>query len=334
MGKRVAKVDEKDKLKVLNELVPWENVFRERARQAFGLSGGGGRPSFDELKMFKVLVLQRLYGLSDEEMEFSLNDRLSFQRFVGFGGQETIPDEKTIWLYRERLTQSGKAESLFKRLEKFLIRRGYAMQEGVIVDATVIELPGNGTDRETYKKIKAGEPPQEIEPNAFRRSQIDFDARYTSKDKGKTYVYGYKAHTRVCAKHKLIQAHVITEASVNEPSVVYDLLQDVPQGTKVYGDSAYDTLEIHKEMRRKGLKDKLCKQSLRNKTHSVTGTVQKHNSLMARVRRRIEHVYGHIKHTMHGGLIRCVGAVRARTIIIMNNLAYNLQRYAFLERHA
>ncbi len=287
-SKRVAKVDEKDKLKALNELIPWESVFRVRAGEAFGLSGCGGRPSFDVLKMFKVLVLQRLYGLSDEEMEFSLNDRLSFQRFVGFGGQETIPDEKTIWLYRERLSQSGKAESLFKRLDKFLQRRGYTIKEGVIVDATVIELPGNGTDRETYQKIKAGEGPEEIEPNAARRSQIDFNARYTSKDKGKSYVYGYKAHTRVCAKHKLIQAHVITEASMNEPLVSGDLLRGVPIGTEVYGDSAYDTLEVHEEIRKKGLKDKLCKQSLRNKTHAVTGTVQKHNSLMARTRRRIE----------------------------------------------
>jgi transposase, IS5 family len=103
-----------DPLEKLNEMIPWE-IFRHQLKKCFAkeAKGPGGRPAFDYLMMFKILILQRLYNLSDYQMQYQLLDRLSFQRFLNLGLQSTIPDEKTIWLFRETLTRHGAVEKLF-----------------------------------------------------------------------------------------------------------------------------------------------------------------------------------------------------------------------------
>ncbi len=74
----------------------------------------GGCPPFDRLMMFKLLVLQGIYNLSDDQMEFQITDRKSFQRFLGLKISYRVPDSKTIWNYRETLVQKGVIVLLFK----------------------------------------------------------------------------------------------------------------------------------------------------------------------------------------------------------------------------
>jgi transposase len=116
-------------------------LFRAELEAALARSdrAKGGRPPYDAVLMFKVLILQTLYTLSDHQSEYPVRDRLSFMRFLGLELEDRVPDAKTIWLYREQLTQAGAVERLFERFDAALRAAGYLAMAGQIVDATVVE---------------------------------------------------------------------------------------------------------------------------------------------------------------------------------------------------
>ena len=143
IDERYARLSEAcDPLEKLNALVPWE-VFRKPLGKALKRSDGakGGRPPYDPVMMFKIMVLQALYGLSDDQAEFQIQDRLSFMRFLGLGLGDPVPEAKTIWLFREHLTQAKAVENLFARFDKHLTKAGYLAMGGQIVDATIVAAP-------------------------------------------------------------------------------------------------------------------------------------------------------------------------------------------------
>ena len=107
-----------DPLERLDAVVPWE-VFGKPLARALKRSDGtrGGRPPYDAVMMFKVMVLQAFYGLSDDQAEFQIQDRLSFMRFPGPGPGDRVPDAGTIWLFREHLTQAKAVDTLFTRFD-------------------------------------------------------------------------------------------------------------------------------------------------------------------------------------------------------------------------
>ena len=119
--------------------------------------GPGGRPAFDAVLMFKVLVLQRLYGLSDDQAEFQIRDRFSFQRFLGLSVADCMPDAKTIWKYREDWTRSHTIEQCFALFRDQLAAKGLVENRGKIVDATFVEVPKQRNTREENAQIKADE---------------------------------------------------------------------------------------------------------------------------------------------------------------------------------
>lgn len=118
-------------------------VFRPDLDKVLAYSDGskGGRPSFDAVLMFKILVIQTLNNLSGERTEYLINDRLSFMRFLGLGLPERVPDAKTVWLFRERLTQAGVIDILFNRFDATLRNAGYLPMSGQILGATLVAAP-------------------------------------------------------------------------------------------------------------------------------------------------------------------------------------------------
>jgi IS5 family transposase len=137
---RMREIGEKDPLARLHEVVDWE-AFRGPIEKAVvpEPKGPGGRPRFDAIIMFKTLVLQRLYHLSDAQTESMIRDRLSFMRFVGVDLHETIPDEKTIWRFREELIAGRVMDQLWKAFDGELKRLGVQTSRGKIVDASIVE---------------------------------------------------------------------------------------------------------------------------------------------------------------------------------------------------
>jgi len=323
-----------DPLEVLAEKIPWERfrptlerVLAEQRLAAKRKSDAGRKP-YDAVVMFKTLVLQSLYNLSDHQAEFQIKDRLSFMRFVGLSLPQSVPDEKTIWLFREMLTKAGAMEKLFDRFDRYLEREGYTAKQGQIVDASIVEVPRQRNTREENETIKRGETPSEWEKQPAKRRQKDTDARWTKKHGENTF--GYKNHLNVDVKYKLIRKGTVTPASMHDSQVTGKLLDPKNSGRSVWGDSAYRSEKIDRLLKRRKLTNRIHYKGYRD--HPLSEHRQALNRARSRVRARVEHVFGFQHNTMKAGLIRCIGLARAGPKIALANLVYNMMRFTQLCR--
>ena len=182
-----------DPLEVLSREIPWES-FRYLVKKAIRKpkKSNAVRKAFDPVMMFKIVVLESLYNLSDAQMEFQVRDRLSFMRFLGLGLDARVPDEKTIWLFKDTLAKKKVAEKLFARFDAFLTEKGYTAKKGQIVDASFAQVPRQRNTREENQMVKAGEIPADWTDQPHKLCQKDTDARWTRKN-GVNY-FGRKNH--------------------------------------------------------------------------------------------------------------------------------------------
>jgi IS5 family transposase len=314
-----------DPLLKLNTVIPWES-FREtletvRAKEK--KSNAGAKP-YDVVLMFKVLILQSLYNLSDEALEYQILDRISFMRFLGLRLGSRVPDAKTIWLFREQLTEAGLTEKVFRKFEGFLEESGFTARKGQIIDASIVPAPKQQNSREENAQIKQGEIPPEWEE--AKKRQKDTDARWIKRN-GKSY-YGYKNHVNVDVKHKIIRTYSVTDAAVHESGVFDELLDETNTSAQIYADSAYRSDESIELLENRGFRERLQRKGCKNR--KLTRRERQGNRTRAKIRSRIEHVFG-VMAMMAGSLVvRTIGIIRARTKIGLRNLAYNINRYALL----
>jgi len=306
--------------------VDWEGFrpvlmkLHEKERKA-----SSGRKAHDVVLMLKIEVLRSLYNLSDDAMEYQIKDRLSFMRFLGLGLAERVPDAKSIWLFRDRLRESGLIAEVFAEFEGQLVKAGYAARKGQIVDAAIVEVPVQRNRREVNEAIKEGrgKPEGWEEPKA---RQKDVDARWMRKD-GRNY-FGYKNHVEVDTKHKLIRKWEVTSASVHDGRVFEELLDEGNTSREVWADAAYASREREERMKEGGWRTRIQRKG--NRHRGLSERERRGNKTRARVRARIEHVFGAMRKRMGQTLLRCVGHARARVKIGLRNLAYNMDRLRIL----
>lgn len=318
-----------DPLERLNAVVNWK-IFSHLIDKAFRKQrkSPAGRKPYNRVMMFKVLVLQTLYNLSDNQIEFQIRDRLSFMRFLGLGLEDAVPDEKTVWAYREVLTVSGMLKKLFEKFNRFLEKKGYAAKLGSLIDASIVEVPKQRNDKDTNKQIKSGKIPECLTRNPHRKSQKDIDARWTLKNH-QTY-YGYKDHINVDTQHKLIRKFSVTPASTADINCFEDLLDNRNNDKRVWADSAYYSENSEKMLSKNGFQSRLIR---RYSSHFPEYSSQnRENRRRAKIRKRVEHVFGFMQNSMHGKFIRTIGLARAKTKISLMNLVYNFCRFEQLER--
>jgi len=323
---RSEKLDAKrDPLVKINTVVPWES-FRpllETIREKERKSNAGAKP-YDAVMMFKVLIIQSLYNLSDEGIEYQIMDRISFMRFLGLHLHDRIPDAKTIWLFREQLTEAGLMKELFQRFDTFLKESGFSAQKGQIVDASIVSAPIQRNSREENTRIKNGDIPEDWDE--AKKRQKDTDARWLKKN-GKKY-YGYKNHVTIDVKHKIVRKYDVTDASVHDSTVFEELLDTTNSSKDVYGDSAYRSEESVERLKERNFREHLQHKGCRYK--KLSKREQQGNRMRSKIRARIEHVFG--VQAMRAGtlIVRTIGLVRARCKIGLRNLAYNMSRYTIL----
>ena len=314
-----------DPLPKLKKLVDWER-FRpemEAVRDKERKSNAGRKP-FDVVLMFKVLVLQSLYNLSDEKIEVQIRDRISIMRIFDLSLGDAVPDEKTIWLFREQLTEAGLIKRLFQEFDAFLEEKGFSARKGQIIDASIVEAPRQRNSREENRQIKVGQIPEEWSEQ--KKRQKDTDARWTKKN-GQNY-YGYKNHIDVDVKHKLIRDYEVTPASVHDSQVFEGLLDADNSSRDVWADSAYRSEEKLKELKKRKYREHLQRKGCRHK--KLTDREAQGNRTRSRIRSRVEHVFG-VQAKRAGNLIvRVIGLVRVKAKVGLRNLAYNLDRYCVL----
>ena len=284
--------------------------------------------------MFKTIILCALYNLSDDQVEHQIRDRLSF---MPISGVESVPprisflsDAKTVWLYREQLTQAGVIEALFETFDGYLKDQGYLAMGGQIIDASIVAVPKQRNSREENARIKAGETPAGWEDKPAKRRQKDVEARWTKKH-GKSH-YGYKNHVNVDRRHKLVRRYHVSDAAEHDSQVLDDILDGDNTALGVWADSAYRSAEIEAALKEKGLRSRIHRKGRRNKP--LSEREKQGNKTRSSVRVRVEHVFGAQSNDMGGTLVRSVGLVRAKARIGLKNLAYNMRRLVQLERLA
>jgi len=333
--------DAGDPLQKLNAVVPWE-VFRKPLAKALKRSDGakGGRPPYDPVLMSKIMVLQALYGLSDDQAEFQIQDRLSFMRFLGLGLGDRVPDAKTIWLFREHLTQARAVDNLFARFDKHLAKAGYLAMSGQIVDATIVAAPKQRNTDAEKADLKADKVPEEWKDKPAKLRQKDRDARWTVKvskakvaGEGKAQrrdiaipAFGYKNHAAIDRRHGFIRGWTVTSASAYDGAQLRNVLNRDNTGSTVWADTAYRSKRNEEWLDRNGYVSEIHHK--KPKGRPMSEATSRANGRRSKTRAFVEHVFARQKAQMKL-FIRTIGIARARTKIGMTNLAYNLMRYVW-----
>ena len=323
-----------DPLEAISKLMPWEKfrgdieavvLTAEESRKS-----KAGRKPIDGLVLLRMLVLQSLYNLSDDQIEYQVRDRLSFTRFLGLGIEDSIPDGTTLWLFREKLAKAGLIDKLFERFGQHLEAKGYIARGGQMVDATIVAVPRQRNSRDENEQVKAGTTPEDWKKRPSKNRQKDKDARWTKKH-GRSF-FGYKNHVNADARHKLIREYGVSDASVHDSQAFDNLLNKGNTSSDVYADSAYRSAEMEQRLKARGFRSRIHKRGRRNRPLSDAETEA--NSRKSKVRARIEHVFGAQENAPGGRLVRTIGIVRAKIKIGLQNLVYNIRRLVILERAA
>lgn len=310
-----------DPLERLSEHVSWEmfrpalETIREKERKS-----RAGRKPFDVVMMFKVLVLQSLYNLSDDALEYQIRDRLSFMRFLGLSIGDRVPDAKTIWLFREELGEAKLIRPLFRQFDHFLRAQGFKARKGQIVDASIVSVPIQRNSREENRRIKEGTVPEGW--SEAKQRQKDVHARWSARKH--KHAYGYKNHISIDASNKFIRDYVVTDAAVHDSQVFGVLLDGTNSSRDVWADSAYRSGDNLARLELRGFREHLQRKGCRDR--KLTDWEKQGNRTRSRIRCRVEHVFG-IQAQIAGNLIlRTIGKARAEVKIGLRNLAYNMHR--------
>jgi len=304
----------------------------------------GGRPPFDPVMMFKILVIQAMDNLSDERAEFLINDRMSFMRFLGLTLTDRVPDARTIWLFREKLTKARAIASLFDRFDTALRASGFIAMSGQIVDATLVAAPRQHNTDEEKKVIKEGKIPEDWRTKPAKLRQKDRDARWTvkftkakPKEDGSASpvdlaipVFGYQNHISIDRGFGFIRKWVATDAAAYEGARLREgLLDKSNTASGVWADTAYRSAANEAFMEKNGFVSHVHRK--KPKGRPMPKAIRRTNATKSKVRSRIEHVFAEEKDRMDL-FIRTIGVARARVKIGMANLVYNFKRLLFLQR--
>lgn len=290
-----------DQLDRLNGLVDWASFT---AVMAHLRSDGPGHPGYPVLVLFKALLLQALYGLSDRELENALADRLSFRRFAGLGLDQDVPDHTVYNRFRALLIKERLLEALFTDLDRQLEAAGLILKRGTMLDATLIEA--------------VSAPPRGERPSR------DPDARFTKRSGKPGSAFGYKAHVGVDEGSGLIRSVITTPANVNDTVPADALIRGDEKA--VWADAAYDTHARRARLKAQGRKARIARRP--NKHHpELPPRLKRYNRLIARRRAAVETTFATLKRRMKLTVIRYVGLAKAGAQVLIAAIAFNMRRW-------
>ena len=291
-----------DALAEISKLVDWAAIDHllsgiHRARK--------GEAAYPPLMMFKVVLLQRWYDLSDPAMEAALFDRMSFLSFVGLSAEDETPDHSTIWRFRQRLAQDGLVERLFAELSRQLDRHGVTIKQGTLIDASLVS--------------SAAHRPR---MNEAKVSPTDPDARFGADNERGRFTFGYKIHVAVDAGSATVRACCLTPANVQDVTVAPDLVP--PDGGTVYADRAYDAAAFRAALAARGCGDGVMRRARRTQPLAPAEVARNHE--LSLKRRPVEAVFGTLKRSYGFHRMRYFSAARNAVALTLACIAFNLRR--------
>lgn len=323
--KRRAKLDRLgDPLTALDKRIDFAALSAEVDRVApRPVCAQGGRPPFPTETMVRILVVKRLHNLSDEQIEFQLLDRLSFQRFCGLSGSANIPDRTTVWTFENRIGVEA-AKALFEGALTQLAEAGYIARCGQIIDATIVPAPKQHVGREEKQVLDQNAVPADWTP--AQRRQKDTDATWTKKH-GKSH-FGYKLSVNVDRQNKVIRVIETGTASEHDSQHFQAVLDPANTSRDVYADRGYPSQEREAALKEQGYRNHIQRKGYRNRP--LSECQQRRNRRIGKTRARVEHVFAAI-HQMGGKLLRTIGQARADFAMTMMAACYNLKRLVHLK---
>jgi IS5 family transposase len=317
-------------LEELNRVIPWES-FRTQLEQirVKPRKSKAGRKPIDVIVMLKLLVLQQLYNISDDELEYQVKDRLSFMGFTGLGLEDAVPDATTVWLFRQQLQEHGLVECLFEQFEQYLREHGYQAQGGQIIDATLIPVPKQRIGKQDKVHLDAGKIPPQWQENRHQLVQKDVDAAWTKKN-NQSY-FGYKNHISIDVNHGFIRRYAITDAAVHDSQQLTAVLEADNESNEVWADSAYRSVAIEGLLAALNFISHIHERAYRHRP--LSQEQQEANRERSQTRAKVEHVFGAWVMQLGGKLLRSIGLERAQVNLGLKNLTYNFIRLVFWQTH-
>lgn len=283
----------RSRLEDMKKLIDW-NAFIPLFPERESLRG---RPNYEKILMVKLLFLQGWYGLSDEELEFQVNDRLSFQQFLDF--PKTVPDYSTIWRFREELAEDNIIDQIWSELQRQIDSKNIKVEKGVIQDASfIVAEPG---------KTRSGMD----ERGQAAKTSRSKDGSWTKK--GKKSYFGYKVHAKMQRGSKIVKELAVTTARIHDGAIDLTKPDEV-----VYRDKGYTGIKT------KALGDATMKRG------NLTPHEKLRNKRVQAKRSQGEHPFGTIHRAMHGGETRLTTVYRVFVQQIFVFAAYNLFRLTSL----
>jgi IS5 family transposase len=276
-------------------------------------SGRRGAPPFPALMMFKALLLQQWYGLSDPGLEEALCDRMSFRRFVGLSADQAAPDHSTLWRFRQALSAQGLDQAGFEAVNRQLDAAGLIVRQGTLIDASLIAA----TSRPPTPPA-----PDELEPGASRLLRLprEPDADWTRR--GRQRWFGYKAHIGVDKGSGVIRRVRLTGAARNDTQMAEALI--VGDEAEVWADKAYDSHARRAALKARKVKNRIMRRG--NKHHPEGRWSVLRNRLIGRVRGRVETPWAVLKRHYDKARARYLTLARNQTDLILACIAMNLRR--------
>lgn len=307
-----------DRLALMKEQIEWK-PFVPLVKSVFqNDTSRGGRPNTDELVVVRCMLLQSWYGLTDPELEFQCNDRLSFRNFLGY--PDKVPDFTTVWKIRDRLVSSRVDKEIWAELQRQMDELGYKVESGVIQDASFIKADAGR--KRLQKEKTAGKKGKKVTYTRKQRQHMDADGTFTAKNN--QVVYGYKNHLKVCKDHHLIRDFDVTTAKTHDGDV--DLVAE--GDVAAYRDKGY----YGKPLSTPGVRDETMKRATR--ARKLNGGELKRNKRISRIRSPGERPYAVIKRVFHGTRTFVKTLIRVRVKEMFKCFAYNLYQLVTLKRKA
>jgi IS5 family transposase len=308
----------------IDQFIDWKNIERLLKKKYKKTFSADGRPAYPPLSMFKLLLLQKWYGLSDPGLEEALNDRISFLRFSGFSISSSLPDYSTICRFRNAILELGLYEKLFEEIMKQLESKGLLVREGAIVDATIIE--SSRRPRKVMEIMPEDRKEENIETPPVVTYSDDTEAAWIKK--GKRPYYGYKAHVSVDAKDGYILGGHVTPANVADTTEFEKLIDgsNLPKDSFVLADKGYASEKNRTVLKDKGYTDGIMAKAVRNKPLTLIQTTV--NKLISSVRYKVEQSIGTLKRGYQFSRMRYKGLKKGNMEFLLNATAFNLKKAA------
>jgi transposase, IS5 family len=281
--------------------IPFERLAASVADIFIEDNPAGGAPHWPIITMLKVVFLQKCFGLSDPMAEEMLRDRISFRRFAGLSFDDKTPDFSTISTFRDRLRQKGHGSTLFEQALEVLRAKGLVVNQGTLIDATILEAPlgGKGADGS---------------------STTDPAASKTVKG-GRSY-HGYRAHIAT-DRRGIITDYVYDTASVSEHEHFDHLARNEKKA--VIADSGCRSKDRVDRLRQRGVVAGICHRRVRGQKE-LTAQQKRFNRLIAPIRAFVEHPFAWIKGRLNNRRVRYRGLSRNALDFALAALACNFCR--------